>query len=164
MGKVRIPYILVLVCISVGIVTGFLLRPETIEIQATPTLTFSSEGTDWERVNSEEAKLIYYVEGIPKWRFTSERKRWEPVGPPVLSIGGDFSLLYDERLPAKDNWYNFKTKEFELRKTRTILDFSNYIPQNLAAQGLYKIHVIQGKTPIQAAIEVLRLSVKNDLE
>jgi len=55
----------------------------------------------------------------------------------------------DERL----RWFNFKTGEFELIENPT--DFTNYIPQSVAAQGLYKCLIELGNDQTASAIMVL---------
>ena len=49
-------------------------------------------------------------------------------------------------------WYNYRTGQYEERVGN---DFSDYIPQIPAAQGLYKVHLAQGKSPLDAAKETL---------
>ena len=51
-------------------------------------------------------------------------------------------------------WYNFKTKEYEVTEPT---DYAEFIPQDNAAQNLYKLLIENmGKTPLDAAEEVLR--------
>ena len=51
-------------------------------------------------------------------------------------------------------WYNFATKEYEyLYDTPT--DFTNYIPQDPSAIGLYECYIELGETPVEAAVAVL---------
>ena len=55
------------------------------------------------------------------------------------------------------NWFNYATQQHEYRSTPA--DFTNYIPQNPAAQGLYQCYIQMGETPIEAAIKVCRACV-----
>ena len=52
-------------------------------------------------------------------------------------------------------YYNHRTGSYDYL-TETPADWSDYIPQVPAAQGLYQLHLQMGKTPVEAAIEVLR--------
>lgn len=54
-------------------------------------------------------------------------------------------------------WYNFVTCEHEYIETPT--DFTSYISQETAAQGLYRAYLQMGDTPADAAIKVLRACV-----
>lgn len=53
----------------------------------------------------------------------------------------------------KINWYNYKTGEYESIEIPT--GFTDYIPQTPACQGLYSCYLAMGKSPIEAALEVL---------
>lgn len=57
--------------------------------------------------------------------------------------------FYDFRM----YWHNFKTGEYELIDTPA--DFSDYIPQDPAAQGLYSVYIQLGDKPLEAALKVL---------
>jgi hypothetical protein len=50
-------------------------------------------------------------------------------------------------------WYNFRTGQTDYQDIPT--DFSNYIPQGVAEQGLYQIYIEMGDMPIEAALKVL---------
>jgi len=50
-------------------------------------------------------------------------------------------------------WFNYKTNDYEYRDTPE--DFTDYIPQDRVAQGLYKCHLALGETPINAARKTL---------
>lgn len=53
------------------------------------------------------------------------------------------------------NWFNFRTQEHDDRETPE--DFTDYIPQNRAAQSLYRLLVDHMEhTPLEAAREVLK--------
>lgn len=53
------------------------------------------------------------------------------------------------------NWFNFKTQEHDNRETPE--DFTDYLPQNVAAQSLYRLLVDHMEhTPLEAAGEVLK--------
>ena len=52
-----------------------------------------------------------------------------------------------------NNWFNYKTGEYETIETPS--DFADYIPQQDAAQGMYKAYLGLGKEPIKAALKVL---------
>jgi hypothetical protein len=54
-----------------------------------------------------------------------------------------------------ESWYNYVTEQYEFIPTPS--DFRVFIPQSVAAQGLYNCHLTLGKSPIQAAIEVLSI-------
>ena len=52
-------------------------------------------------------------------------------------------------------WFNFRTKEYE-GLAETPQDFADYIPQEQAAQNLYKLYIEHfGLSPIDAAKKVL---------
>ena len=60
----------------------------------------------------------------------------------------------------KDNrmyWHNFKTGQAEFIDTPE--DFTDYIPQSPAAQGMYQVLLKLGNEPIKAAMRVLEASV-----
>jgi len=57
-----------------------------------------------------------------------------------------------------ESWWNYKTGEFEYVETPT--DFTNYIPQLDAAQGMYLCCIKLGDTPVEAAIKVLTACVR----
>jgi hypothetical protein len=51
-------------------------------------------------------------------------------------------------------WFNFKTQEYEYRQMPE--DFTDYLPQNPAAQSLYGLLTgCLGQTPVEAARSVL---------
>jgi hypothetical protein len=50
-------------------------------------------------------------------------------------------------------WYNYKTGKHEYHSTPA--DYTDYLPQNRAAQGLYCLYQRMGKSPSEAAIAVL---------
>ncbi len=54
-------------------------------------------------------------------------------------------------------WYNYRTKQFEECSPAT---YEDYIPQHAAAQGLYQVLVMQGKTPLEAAAHVLEACIR----
>jgi hypothetical protein len=45
---------------------------------------------------------------------------------------------------------------------RKISDFSAYIPQDAASQGLYQIYIEMGDTPLESAIKVLKIIVQEE--
>ena len=51
-------------------------------------------------------------------------------------------------------YYNFKIEQYE-EVTEPIVDYSSYIPQDAACQGLYKVYIKTGNIPCEAAIKVL---------
>jgi hypothetical protein len=53
-------------------------------------------------------------------------------------------------------WYNFRMEDLEYL-SETPSDFSDYIPQSLAAQNLYRLHQKTGKTALEAAVLVLEV-------
>jgi hypothetical protein len=53
-------------------------------------------------------------------------------------------------------YYNFKTRNNKEVK-EPIVDYSPYIPQNVASQGLYKVYIEMGNTPEEAAIKVMKV-------
>jgi hypothetical protein len=54
-------------------------------------------------------------------------------------------------------WNNLKTGESEYLTTAPIERMEEFIPQLPAAQNLYRIHLKLGKTPLDAAREVLEV-------
>lgn len=62
----------------------------------------------------------------------------------------------NEPKPMFKSWYNYRTKQFEECNPVT---YEDYIPQMPAAQGLYQCLVMMGKTPLEAAADVLRACV-----
>lgn len=50
-------------------------------------------------------------------------------------------------------WYNFRSGEYELRESPD--DYSAYLPQNDAAQNLYRLYQEMGDCPVEAARKVL---------
>lgn len=58
----------------------------------------------------------------------------------------------------KSSWYNYKTGESEMIETPS--DFADYIPQQNAAQNMYKTYLKLGEEPIEAALKVLMACVK----
>ncbi len=65
----------------------------------------------------------------------------------------DFHQITDNRM----YWFNYVRLSYEYIETPT--DFTEYILQDTAAQGLYRCHLQMGKTPIDAAMEVFRVCV-----
>jgi hypothetical protein len=57
-------------------------------------------------------------------------------------------------------WFNYKTKEYDYRETPT--DFSDYIPQEFAAQDLYRMYQEQGMQPIEAAMKIWAIAAGVD--
>jgi hypothetical protein len=56
--------------------------------------------------------------------------------------------------PRKVRWLNFRTGEYDrIDTSRT--DYSDYIPQTAAAQALYKMYLMKGKTPRESWLDVL---------
>lgn len=55
-------------------------------------------------------------------------------------------------------WYNFKTAQIETIKGK-ILNYSPYIPQDPASQGLYRVYIKMGDTPTESAIKVLNIHI-----
>lgn len=56
-------------------------------------------------------------------------------------------------MESKMYWFNFKTNEYEFISCPT--DFSDYIPQESAAQALYRLHQKMGREPLEAAVKML---------
>ena len=61
-------------------------------------------------------------------------------------------------MTTKFHWDNMRTGEIDHIDTPT--DFTDYIPQTAAALNLYNMLLTAGKTPLDAAIEVLFLATK----
>lgn len=58
---------------------------------------------------------------------------------------------------TRSYWFNFKTEEYEYIETPN--DFHDYISQEPSAQSLYDLYIEHmGKSPLQAALEVLKIS------
>ena len=56
------------------------------------------------------------------------------------------------------SWYNFRTRQYDTRDTPGGPDgdeWLDYISQEPAAQALYRLYVLQGEAPIEAAKKVL---------
>lgn len=53
---------------------------------------------------------------------------------------------------SKMYWFNIKTGESEFIEMPS--DFTDYLPQNIAAQNLYLLYQEMGDSPIEAAIKV----------
>lgn len=51
-------------------------------------------------------------------------------------------------------WFNYRTGEYDYLDGQ-IEDYSPYIPQDNAVQGLYAAHVATGKTPLVACQKTL---------
>lgn len=65
-------------------------------------------------------------------------------------MGNRIESIYVERCKEmKLSWYNYKTKTFD--EIECPADFTDYIPQTDAAQGLYKALIEMGRTPLSAA-------------
>jgi len=62
------------------------------------------------------------------------------------------NLHFEQVTDNRGYWYNFATKAHEYIETPE--DFTNYIPQQPAAQGLYQLYIEMGETPTEAAIKV----------
>lgn len=63
--------------------------------------------------------------------------------------------MYTETIEDKRmKWFNFRTGQYDYIEIPT--DFSDYIPQSQAAQGMYRLLVYDmGVTPIEASLRVL---------
>ena len=53
----------------------------------------------------------------------------------------------------RNNWWNHRTCKWEYIETPT--DFTNYIPQLLAALEMYQLCIDLGMTPTEAVLRVL---------
>jgi hypothetical protein len=56
--------------------------------------------------------------------------------------------------------YNYRTKEYD-SVPLPIDDWSDYIPQDVASQGLYEIYREEGKSSAEAAEKVLEIWAGN---
>ena len=56
--------------------------------------------------------------------------------------------------------YNYVTEEYEEVLMDTIKNYEPYMPQIPAAINLYRIYIIEGDEPAEAAIKVFRIIIK----
>ena len=52
------------------------------------------------------------------------------------------------------SWYNYKKEKYEYLDEKPE-DYADYIPQIPAAQGLYRVHIAMGKSPLIACKDTL---------
>jgi len=66
-------------------------------------------------------------------------------------------LHFEQATDSRGYWFNYATQQHEYIETPT--DFTNYIPQQPAAIGMYRCYIEMGMTPIEAARRVLTACV-----
>ena len=59
-------------------------------------------------------------------------------------------------------WFNFKTGEHEFVPTPD--RFEDYISQDPSAQGLYRVLIQMGRTPVDSATHVLKICAGESVE
>jgi hypothetical protein len=62
------------------------------------------------------------------------------------------------------NWYNYRTKQYEARDTPDGDEWLDYISQEPPAQALYRLYVLQGVAPIEAAKNALTAMIPTPQE
>lgn len=72
----------------------------------------------------------------------------------------DMDALKSERPRVEPlfGWCNMRTGETDWRSTPP-QDFTDYIPQDGLAQGIYRRYMQLGDTPLEAALKVLKICV-----
>ena len=117
----------------------------------------------------ENGVLIYYQDGyfkvgeIRKGVWTNRRSKWIGKLNPskVLEINPNYEDYIVVGLPNKKKenrmqWFNFNTGEFVMSEgPKTDEEALQYIPNMVAAHGLFKTYRLMGKSIEESMIETL---------